>query len=878
MSGVLSWAEVHDAEQAAIKPAIPQRQFAALCLSGGGVRSAAYCLGVLQALARRRALGRFHYLSTVSGGGYIGAWLQVTISRFGVDETQARLGRPAPGGAPDELNRLRSYTNWLFPNGGWMSLDGWTTITIYLRNVLLNWLMFGPLFLILALLCVGARSSFFGLQTPPGSAPHGFAVAMGLGFALAAVGGLVLGTVEACRGLPSRLPPEPGATPGYWQAAEVRWRILAPSLLWAFCLPPALGPTWHWLMRGGTLALWAVPLLFFIGSVGGYVAAAITRPPGAPGYWGNLPPWTLASAAGALVPLGALHFARGLSADQAAEIVAVGAPPALLLGQAALSGVHAALRNARRAPRIGPPPDRFANLDAEWMARISAMRLQVAAAWFAAALCVLSGANAILRTEPLTGLRPAWLTALLAGPIVAWGGKQAFSQFNALVSGKARLVTWDLLLRAGAAVFAAAVLLGSGIAVQRMLGIMQGLFATPAGDGFFAPAAPACRYDTCILPASLLLGAALLAIAAGADTWIRTNQFSMHGFYRNRLARAFIGTARAAWRTDAPGSRHPDPFTGFDPGDNPHLCSLAVTAPRRLFPVINATLNLAAVQRPDWMDRKAAPFTFTPLHCGAAFLDRGQVRYVPAAQYSGSGTEPVSLGTAVTVSGAAVSPNWGYHSSPLTAFLMTLFNVRLGAWLPNPAHWPLPKWEAGAPGWRLLQDELFAAASDRRSYVYLSDGGHFDNLGIYEMLRRRCGLIVAVDATHDPDRAYSDLGALIGKARIDGLADVRFSGAADDPALPGLGLGVIAYPSGPPGLLLLLKPRLDDDAPADVRAYHAAHAAFPNEATTDQWFTESQFESYRALGLHQAAKLLAQSGTLRMRRRALAEARPNSKG
>ena len=115
----------------------------ALCLSGGGIRSAAFCLGVLQALAEKRLLGRFDYLSTVSGGGFIGGWLQILIRECGgIDHAEAAIDQARP----EALRRLRAYTNYLTPQTGPLSVDTWAGIVLYLRNLLINWAVFAPLF------------------------------------------------------------------------------------------------------------------------------------------------------------------------------------------------------------------------------------------------------------------------------------------------------------------------------------------------------------------------------------------------------------------------------------------------------------------------------------------------------------------------------------------------------------------------------------------------------------------------------------------------------------------------------------------------------------------------------------------------------------
>ena len=845
----------------------------ALCLSGGGVRSAAYCLGVLQALAAAKRLAGFHYLSTVSGGGYIGAWLQTMIQRHGAVGTQTRLADGDPGGhgqAPAELRRLRSYTSWLTPNGGLFSLDGWTGLAIYLRNVLLNWLVFGPLFLLGALLAIALRTTFFFLQGKPALAAAldlpslgGVPAVAGSLFLLAGFAGLAWGVMESCKGLPSRRPGRDGV-PDYWPLTVIERRIILPSLVWAFCIPPALAPVWGWVLQGPWYARWALPLLFAAGSVAGYVAAAVTRPKGTASYWGNLAPWCLASVAGAVMLRAGLLIARALPADQAAEIMVIAAPTWLLLSYAVLSAVHAGLRGATGTPWARHAVDAFSGLDNEWMARITAIRLRIGLAWSGFAFCALTLSHLLVHRPPYAVLKPMWIAALVAGPLAAWLGKQAFSQVGALLTGKPGAITWDLMLRAGALAFAAAVLAGSGVVVEQTLGQLQAWFG---GTG-------QCSPGGCMLPAYLLPTVLLAAVLGGADSWIRTNRFSMHGVYRDRLVRAFVGPARAGPDDARPNEamRRADPFTGFDPADNPPLHSLMPHGPYwRLFPVINATLNLSGAARPDWVSRRAAPFTLTPLHCGAAHLDDQNGRYVATADYAGSGPDGVSLGTAMAVSGAAVSPNWGYHSSTLTAFVMTMFNVRLGAWLPNPARPQLAAGRAGAPSWRLLADELLARADDQRAYVYLSDGGHFDNLGLYEMLRRRCRLIAVVDATRDPKGDAADLGAVVSKARIDMGVQIRLTKAGPDAMVAGARVGLIRYAEGDRGVLLLLKPTLTDNMPADVRAYHAQNGGFPHEATSEQWFTEAQFESYRALGLHQAGLIVGsvERGLVRRRLPAL---------
>src|ERR1044071_8997721 len=192
-----------------------------------------------------------------------------------------------------------------------------------------------------------------------------------------------------------------------------------------------------------------------------------------------------------------------------------------------------------------------------------------------------------------------------------------------------------------------------------------------------------------------------------------------------RLIRAFLGASR----TDE--ERKPHRFTGFDPADNILLRDLR---PGKPFHVINAALNLVKGEELAWQERKAESFTMSRLHCGSWHLG-----YRPSTDYG----EGISLGTALTISGAAASPNMGYHSSLIVGFLMTLFNVRLGWWLGNPGSPGAKSWQRGGPRYAVgpLFSEALGNTTDNYKYVNLSDGGLFENLALYEMVLRRCKFI-----------------------------------------------------------------------------------------------------------------------------------------
>ncbi|MBN9508099.1 MAG: hypothetical protein J0I21_03170, partial [Alphaproteobacteria bacterium] len=241
--------------------------------------------------------------------------------------------------------------------------------------------------------------------------------------------------------------------------------------------------------------------------------------------------------------------------------------------------------------------------------------------------------------------------------------------------------------------------------------------------------------------------------------------------------------------------------------------------------------------------------------------------------------------------------NWGYHPSAATAFLMTLFNVRLGGWLPNPARVDdAARLQRSSPPFSLwpFLNELTGRSDDQRADIYISDGGHFENLGLYEMLRRRCRRMLVVDAGQDAGCTLTDLGNAIRKAGIDLnvqitmrpirlLSRAAFEGVpeAARAQVPGFAYGLVRYPEGQRAQLLLIKPSWLADIPADVRAYGALRPEFPHEPTGEQWFTESQFESYRALGAFQTDRLcegVAEGVLADLFARAASEARPGRDG
>ena len=395
----------------------------------------------------------------------------------------------------------------------------------------------------------------------------------------------------------------------------------------------------------------------------------------------------------------------------------------------------------------------------------------------------------------------------------------------------------------------------------------------------------------------LVLFALLLGIAVLMGWRIDTNKFSLHGMYYARLVRAYLGASRAAC------DRNPNPFTGFDAsddlplrelwpacaGEDEHGAASGRSDDAPPLHVVNMTLNLVGGANLAWQQRKAESFTATSLHAGSAFVgyrrtsDAG-CRVAPAAgclRFYG-GASGMTLGTAMTISGAAASPNAGENSSPLLTFLMTLFNARLGSWLGNPGRAGTKSFDQSAPTQKIrpIVEEMFGLTSDQSPWVYLSDGGHFENLGLYEMVLRRCRFIVVSDAGCDLKCTFDDLGNAVRKIRVDLGVPIEFPSAvqifARNQAPTGAAtsywaIGRIRYSvvdrtdddagtdDDYDGVLLYLKPAIYGNEPRDVYNYAQVSADFPHESTTDQFFSESQFESYRALGEFVIDELVARS-------------------
>jgi hypothetical protein len=847
---------------------VARDQLLGLALSGGGIRSATFNLGVLQSLARARLLKEFDYLSTVSGGGYIGSWLSAWVKRSknGVQDVENAL---AEGPEPPQVRFLREFSNYLTPRAGWFGTDTLTGVTTYLRNLLLN---LSILVLIAAALLLGPwllGGAAAGVADPSAlgheRAGYFFLIVAEVALLVAAYGmakGLACldeydrRTAHAAR---SRTAPVLPATPPPWaEAGGLALRVVLPLIVSAFAL--SMGA---WAQpRVTTTAMWAAGLSFIALILAfRWLCPRIVKRAFPPVEL----PWkrdrwlrkTLALIVGSLFGGAALVGLARLLATSDGVLHAAAIWHALVLGAPVVLLVFLLAGTLV----VGLSGRRLSEFEREWWGRLGAVVVRASLLW--TLLCA-------------TSIYGAWLVwklgAWASGVGLAWLGSTALAVLTGMsrATGEPGSRGWrELVPKLGPYVF----ILGLLVAVAAALyGLSFALGAVADGAScspqtFVEPCAIADYLDLLVAAAApwpVLGGIVVLALVAGILSWlIDINLFSFHSFYRNRLVRCFLGASNSG--------RKAVPFIGFDSADNPRLDALV----QRPYHIVNTALNLTHSKRLSWQERKAGSFVLTPLYCGYQFPDlaaragaeaSGDPCYQPTSGFARDEDGHLSLGTALAISGAAASPNMGYHSTASVAFLLTVFNVRLGWWVQNPSS--TENWRRGGPylGLRYLLSELLGLTGEETPFVYVSDGGHFENLGIYELVRRKCRFIVASDASQDKDFEFEDLGNAIRKCQIDLGVRIEIDRRAivPDPvtrrSLYHCAVGTVYYRDRAPGYLLYIKPTLTGNEPADVSQYAAACANFPHETTGDQWFSESQFESYRKLGQHICWTVLRDAG------------------
>jgi hypothetical protein len=774
-----------------------------IALSGGGIRSATFALGVLQALAAHDLLKRFDYLSTVSGGGYIGSsltwWWSDRSGRkdgiadegsafgtgpanfpYGTDSPSIWRGRVGDGSrsGPLLLTNLRKHGNYLTPGGGIGILSG---VSVVLRAVLLNLIVWLPIVTGLMLLL---------LALLPGSAPGA-------------------GTEAIASG------------------ATIRLFVVDAVLI------------------AGVLAGFAVLYILVLDHLYPRARRAIRR--GEAPWWARAVRWTIDDANGWLwLPLIAV----------AATGVLLWLPPdaetwpglALLLGVAGILASTFAILCIVYALVTGLEEI----LDSKLLRRVGYRMRRMFEAW-AGFFIKLVGALAILGAVPVV---TEWVTS--DRPWLGEGG----SGVIALLTGLAGAIV--AFLRSGSRVEQA--LRDRGFKVSGGFSAMVAAVLILFGVVLIAHDTAKAVHATWAASGWPFL--AVLGLAVLSGVLANVNHVSLGRFYRDRLMEAYMPGFRQAKACD----------TGPAPraADEMKLHEASMAAP---YHIINTNVVLISASDRRRRIRGGDNFILTPDYCGS-----NATGWCPTRRFMGDG---MTLVTAMATSGAAANPNTGIGGVGLTrsrvvSVLMALLNMRLGYWVPHPK-----LCNGGMPNhFHPAFSALLFGYREDYPWQELTDGGHFENLGLYELVRRRARLILVADGGQDPECQFEDLQAALRRIGEDFGAKVEFYGSHSiedlipaagghhyprglELAKRGFAVARVCYPPDfdPSGalvpedperssLLIYLATTVVDGLPLELRGYKGKNPAFPDQSTGDQFFDEDQFEAYRELGYRIAEAMI----------------------
>jgi hypothetical protein len=376
--------------------------------------------------------------------------------------------------------------------------------------------------------------------------------------------------------------------------------------------------------------------------------------------------------------------------------------------------------------------------------------------------------------------------------------------------------------------------------------------------------------------AVVVVGLAMLVVFGLLYLCVDLTTWSLHPYYKRRLSSAFAlkrvrpETLTCEERDRVEVEQPSEDRRGvvverdFDQPVSLSETALTETEEDRTWPtlLVCAAANISdpGATPPG---RPVTSFTFSAHAVGGPLVGAVPTEEMENAFATRRRRRDLTLMAAVAMSGAAISPSMGKMTRRSLTFLMALANVRLGVWVPNP-RWVASLDDTGerrrygrARPWYLLCELLGRNRIDAR-YLYVTDGGHYENLGLVELLRRGCTQIYCFDASGvGRGRAeFEALGEAIALARGELGVEIEFE---EDPkclapdATTGLAekdvvVGTISYPKGPTGRLVYARNTLTAEAPWDALGHHMADPRFPHNSTVDQLYTDQKFEAYRALG------------------------------
>lgn len=778
-----------------------------LALSGGGIRSATFSLGVLQALDQAGIFKSFDYLSTVSGGGFIGSALSAWFARRSRGGPDFPFRAGTDDGESEELTWLRNHSDYLTPGE---PLDLFLLPAHLIRGFLFNLLLLLP-YLMLAAFLTEVVYDIVG------------------GYVEQAVPWLAKG--EPVRRL---LPLTPLAF------------FLLFVVLYSFTSKESRRRWWQRGMQISLLAVAVVVLLLVLRAAMRGVLALARMENG----W----MWAVGAALGVLLFL-ILPLPERLSGlrDKLALVGAGLVVPAFLFLLYVALCVWVGVNTANP---VEPPVEFSTDATVEKVEPVAGESEAPAASWR------IDGPGGTALVECVGDDRGS----LLPGFLPAGGGDDPGRPADPVDQQEIRRARRIEIYAAE-----------PGQVAEFVRGVdLEGDAAGPEPE---SPVTPPDRApdspprepagtddpepaDDCIVELvdrkayvrpplgggpPLLDGelrevtyflAAFLIFGGmhflGRWRRVDANLLSWHGFYRNRISQAY-----------ALGDLRLSELDSVDAGGPYHL--------------INTTLNAPATKDPTLGRRGVDFFLLSRLFVGGR-----STGYCPTQEFQGLDPN-LTLGSAVAISAAAASPIMGSYTLWPLVFSLTLLNVRLNYWTPSPGFVAAGEAERlhGAST-KYLMNEALGRVDGAGKMVNLSDGGHVENLGLYELLRRSCRVIVVVDAEEDEELTFAALGKLAQFARIDlgveiDIPDLKRIRRRDKDGWSGRhwALGTILYSNRRQGRLLYIKASMTGDEGPGALA-RAVRTAFPHESTADQSFSEAQFEAYRSLGEHIGERAVAE--------------------
>lgn len=834
-----------------------------LALSGGGIREATFHLGVIQGLARQGLFPFIDYLSTVSGGSYIGSWLHGVIANCcGGDPTQAPRvldqSIPVPS-ERDPVDFLRQHSTYLAPRLSFFRPEFWNISAVWIRNMSLNLLFLIPFLMgiVLIVLLSGILQLRFGQGV--GSLVTRTLWVMSLSAAVMIIGANLRQIAFAH--FPSlrprlRLPDLSGR--GMAGCATV-CILFGAYILGAF--PIDADPR--------ITAVILFVLFFSLQWIGGFWVAYRARHNGSRG-WLLLILIPMVCAALTTAPSSWVwHVTRSWTEPDVVWLrIALGPPMILLVW---MSGA---------VLQIGFMGWDFPDAAREWLDRFGASVAIAITAWLGLFMLAVFGpyllARLALTWQPAApALAAGWVLSKIGGYLVEKAEKAKGPGESAGVRNRAL----ELLSKVAPAMSLAGSLLIVSLGTHFLLRALAGAVTlrsncvVPVGSvvpGWLLWLEPVQREYWCFLfyanqslYAVMILLAACTVVVVVLPLRININEFSMHHYDKNRLVSYYLGASRL--------HRNANWLTGFDPHDDFPIAWLRPSHPRNPYlgpcPIVNCAVSLTSRSELARHERKTVSFFFTPRHCGfqVPYSDQKESRSNETLSAEGyratvGYTQPdgPQLGTTMAISGSGAKPNSSYQAPAPASFLMSILSLRLGWWLGNPRLDGPSARPAPRNALISILSELFAQSRASSNYLNISDGGYFENLGLYELVSRRCRYIIVSDSGAGAANGFEALGDAIRKCRNDFGVEINIDSTTPAPSAVAGGVrclvGTIHYPEPETGFAADACGRPDDPGKWRTQGWllyltPGIAPGSPDGAGQGQPFGEKEFERYRQLGL-----------------------------